>query len=246
MAQDPSYSRDLSALNDKRRAIRHLLSPADPADALTSYYALWHDPRRTKLSLHYDAQHRVDGFVTISQTGADLFRPLVTFRAPDGATAGELLHTALATARPYQVIVPVALASAVREQMNISQASIYRVYQLNASRFQPTINVLVQTIAGAEGNLRFEIESQGQVVALSGTNWRSPTFAEVFVYVHPKGRGRGWGRSVVSACTAALLEEGVRPLYLAEESNTASIRIAEGLGYEDTGLREFVGEGQLK
>ena len=88
--------------------------------------------------------------------------------------------------------------------------------------------------------------SQGQIVAMSGTNWRSPEFAEVFVYVHPQGRGRGWGRSVVSACTALLLEERLRPLYIVDEGNDSSIRIAEALGYIDTGLREFVGEGQLK
>jgi predicted GNAT family acetyltransferase len=82
-------------------------------------------------------------------------------------------------------------------------------------------------------------------VALSGTNWRSPAFAEVFVHVHPQGRDRGWGKSVVSACTAALLEDRVRPLYIVDQNNEASIAIAEGLGYVDTGVREFSGEGQL-
>jgi GNAT superfamily N-acetyltransferase len=222
------------------------LSPIDPADALTSYYALWHDPRRTKLTIHYDARNWVDGFMCVSQTGADLFRPLVTLRAPDEAAAGELLHAALTANRPYQVIVPVTLGSAVRQHMELSEAALHHIYQLDASCFQPVVNVLVQSITSADGNMRFEIESQGQVVALSGINWRSPTFAEVFVYVQPKGRGRGWGRSVVSACTNALLEEGLRPLYLAEEGNIGSIRIAETLGYEDTGLREVVGEGRLK
>jgi predicted GNAT family acetyltransferase len=81
---------------------------------------------------------------------------------------------------------------------------------------------------------------------MAGTNWRSPAFAEIFVYVHPRGRGRGWGRSVVSACTAALLADRIRPLYLVEPDNDASLRIATGLGYVDTGHRLFVGEGQKK
>jgi predicted GNAT family acetyltransferase len=105
---------------------------------------------------------------------------------------------------------------------------------------------LVQRVSSADGAPRFQIESQGKLAAMSGTNWRSPSFAEVFVYVHPQGRGRGWGKSVVSACTAALLEERLRPLYVAEEGNEASIRIAEGLGYVDTGHRAFVAEGQQK
>jgi GNAT superfamily N-acetyltransferase len=236
---------DLDALNQKRRAIRPLLSPHDPADALASYYALWHDPRRTQLTLHQNAQGRVDGFITVSQTGMDLFRPLVTLRAPNDAVVTELIEAALAPNRPYHIIVPVTLASAVREHLEITKASLSCVYRLDPSRFQPIVNVLVQHVASADGSPRFQIESQGQLVAMSGTNWRSPSFAEVFVYVHPKGRGRGWGKSVVSACTSALLEERLRPLYMVEEDNRASIRIAEALGYMDTGHREFNGEGQL-
>jgi GNAT superfamily N-acetyltransferase len=237
---------DLNELNEKRRAVRPFLSPTDPADALTSYYALSHDPRRTQLALHRDAQGKVDGFIAVCQTGADLFRPLVTLHAPDEGIAGDLFQATLTPNRPYQIVVPVTLASAVRAHLEITRSSLLHIFRLQPARLQPVINVLVQRVTSADGTPRFQIESLGQVVAMSGTNWRSPTFAEVFVYVHPKGRGRGWGKSVVSACTAALLEERLRPLYKVEEGNEASIRIAEGIGYVDTGLREFAGEGQLK
>lgn len=236
---------DLNELNEKRRLIRPLLSPGDPADALASYYALWHDPRRTRLTLHSDAQGKVDSFLVVAQTGADLFRPLVTLRAPGPEAVGTLLGEALAPNRPYQVIAPVRLASAVRDHLHVIKSALTRLYVLDPSRFQPIINVLVQPIAGAEGTMRFQIESQGQVMAMAGVNWRSPAFAEIFVYVHPSGRGRGWGRSVVSACTAALLEQRVRPVYTVDDENEASQRIAEALGYTDTGLRDLVAEGQL-
>ncbi len=236
----------LTELNDKRRAIRPLLSPTDPADALTSYYALWHDPHRTRLTLHYDDRHRVDGFLTVSQTGIDLFRPLVTLRAPDETASAELLRAALTPGRPCYFIVPVTLAAVVRSLLEISRSSLNRIYLLDPGRFLPAINVLVQSTSAADGAPRFQIESQGEIMAMSGTNWRSPGFAEVFVYTHPHGRGRGWGRSVVSACTAALLEERLRPLYVVDEGNEASIHTAEAAGYVDSGLREFAGEGQLK
>lgn len=236
---------DLNELNEKRRLIRPLLAPGDPADALASYYALWHDPRRTRLTLHRDAQGKVDGFLVVAQTGADLFRPLVTLRAPGPEAVGALLEEALAPNRPYQVIAPVQLASAVRDHLYVTRSTLTRLYVLDPSRFQPIINVLVQRIAEAEGTIRFQIESQGQVMAMSGINWRSPAFAEIFVYVHPSGRGRGWGRSVVSACTAALLDQRVRPIYTVDEENEASQRIAEALGYTDTGHRDLVAEGQL-
>ena len=237
---------DADTVQAQRELVRPLLAPSNPVDAMTAYYALLHDPRRTHLTLHRTAAGGVDGFVAVCQTGVDLFRPLAVLRAPNERAVGELLHRAFASGRPFQVVVPVTLASAVREHVEIARSSLTHVYRLDPTRFQPVINVLVQRVAGADGTPRFEIESQGQLAAMSGTNWRSPTFAEVFVYVHPSGRGRGWGKSVVSACTASLLEERLRPLYMVEEGNEASRHIAEGLGYVDTGLREFVGEGQLK
>ncbi len=235
---------ELNDLNEKRRLIRPLLSPGAD-DALASYFALWHDPRRTRLTLHRDARGMVDGFLVMAQTGADLFRPLVTLRAPGEDAVAELLGEALAPHRPYQVIVPVRLASAVRDRLRVEKSLLTQIYLLEPARFQPIINVLVQRVAGAEGVPRFQIESQGQVMAMAGVNWRSPAFAEIFVYVHPSGRGRGWGRSVVSACTNALLEERVRPLYIVDEENEASQRVADALGYVDTGHRDLVAEAQL-
>ena len=233
-------------LSDKRRALRPLLSPHDPADALASYYALWHDPKRTKLAISRDTQGRANGFVVACQTGADLFRPLVTLRASDAESVGRLLREALAPNRTYQFIVPVTLASTVREHLDVQQSRLLSTYRLDPALFQPIINVLVQRVATADGTPRFQIESQGQTAAVSGTNWRSPHFAEVYVYVHPTGRRRGWGKSVVSACTASLLEARLCPLYLAEKENEISVRIAEALGYVDTGCLEFVAEARLK
>ena len=237
---------DLNKLNEQRRAIRPLLSPDDPADALTSYYALWHDPRRTALTLHQSAKGKVDGFIAVCQTGVDLFRALVTLRAADEGVAADLYRAALAPNRPYQIITPVTLASATRANLELARSALLTLYRLDPSRLQPIVNVLVQSVTGADGAPRFQIESQGKVVAMSGTNWRSPSFAEVFVYVHPSGRGRGWGKSVVSACTVALMEEGLKPLYLVEEDNRDSVRIAEGLGYVDSGIRLFAADGRLK
>ena len=235
----------LNQLKEKRRAIRHLLSATDPGDALASYYALWHDPRRTRLTLHHGPDQRADGFLVVAQTGADLFRPLVTLRAPTPQVAADLLRAALGPNRPYQVIVPVARAPLVRQALQVDRARLAHLYRLDPARFQPIVNVLVQRLDSPDGVPRFQIESRGQLMAMAGTNWRSPTFAEVYVYVHPGGRGRGWGKSVVSACTAALLKERLRPLYLTEEENEASLQIAQGLGYVDTGQRTFIAQAHL-
>ena len=242
----PMESSRLNDLREKRRVVRPLLSPHDPADALASYYALYHDPKRTDLTVSLDAQGNADGFVAVCQTGADLFRPLVTLRAQDTDAVSPLLNKALTPRRPYHITVPVTLASAVRECMELRESTLLILYQLEPARFQRIINVLVQQVKGADGTPRFQIESQGKVAAISGTNWRSPTFAEVFVVVDPGSRHRGWGKSVASACTSALLEDRLRPLYFVAEGNRQSVRIAEELGYVDTGLREVTAEGRLK
>ena len=71
----------LDELSETRRALRPLLSAHDPADALVSYYALWHDPNRTQLALSRDAQGRVDGFVAACRTGADYSYPGLSSKA---------------------------------------------------------------------------------------------------------------------------------------------------------------------
>ena len=180
-------------------------------------------------------------FQDIIRGGSEAIKEIVTRGAKEIGSVREFVDGKVMPAMNNLNAMP-----AVREHMEITRYSLNRIYRLDPSHFEPIINVLVQRVASAEGSPRFQIESQGQTAAMAGTNWRSPAFAEVFVYVHPSGRGRGWGKSVVSACTAALLEERLRPLYMVDEGNQASIQIAEGLGYVDSGLLESVSEGQLK
>lgn len=231
-----------ASLEEKRAAIRPLLSLGDPADALAVYYALYHDPKRTQLTLHYDMSGRADGFVAACWTGQDLFRPLVTLRARSRAVLAELLPQALMPGRPYFCVVPAELASALNATVTVSGSNLNLVYVLDPSHFQPVINVLVQRAHGADGSPRAVIRSGERIIAEAGLNWRSPYFAEVYVHTEPAVRGRGYGRSVVAALTALLLEAGVRPLYVVAEGHTESIQLAESLGYVDSGAREYQGE----
>ncbi len=232
-------------LANLRREIRPLLSVNAPRDALAVYYALHHDPRRTQLTLHRRADGRPDGFLVVAQTGIDLFRPVVTLRASTEEGIDQLLQAGLMPARPYSLITPIELAGAVRAFLRVEQPGIQRTLALDPSRFQPIINVLVTRTPDASGLLRFQIESQGRSMAVAGTNWRSPYFAEVYVYAEPAAQGRGWAKSVVSACTQHLLEQRIRPLYVVREDDSPSARLAESLGYVDTGEREFTCQATL-
>jgi GNAT superfamily N-acetyltransferase len=240
----------LKDLHTRRMAIRPLLAPSDPGDALTAYYALYHNPRRTQLMLHHAPSGDADGFVAVCQTGQDLFRPVVVIRAPDEDAAGDLFRRALLPGRPYYVIALLDLGGALERFLDMPSPAINRVYRVDPACFSLTrrseINVLVQEIRGPEGQLRWEIRSGGQVAVAAGTNWRSPFCAELYVYVEPAFQGRGWGRAVVRAATVSLLGEGLLPLYMVEETNLPSILLAEAVGYTDTGRREIAGQASLR
>ena len=248
----------MTDLDVQRTAIRPLLAPSDPGDALTAYYALYHDGRRTQLTLHRtpggdahpEGSRGVDGFVAVCQTGRDLFRPLVVIRALNDDVVGDLLRQALVPDRPYYLVAPLDLVEALERVVDMPKPAVNRIYGVDPMRFQlahaAQINVLVQEARGPDGQPRWQIRSGGRVAAAAGTNWRSPFCAEVYVHTAPEFRRRGWGRAVVQAATAALLREGLLPLYIVEEANLPSILLAEAVGYADTGRREAVGEVYLR
>jgi len=230
-----------------RQAIAPLLRDHSPEDALAAYYALHHSEIRTKLTVHRDERGHALGFMAVCQTGFDLFQPLVILRAPTTEMAAWLLRNGLSPARSYHVLVPPALAPAVEAEMNTQAAATHLLFEARRANFQPVINVLVTSLRGPDGGTRFAIRAaDGSVAAESGTNWRSDEFAEVFVYVEFVARGRGLGKSVVSACTAHLLESNLRPLYFVDQDNAESVAIAEALGYTDTGVRERAYVGSLR
>ncbi len=219
------------------------LSLTKPGHALAVYYALYHDPGRTQLRLHFDTSGQVKGLISVCQTGFNLFQPTVVMRAVDAGGAVRLLREALHPGRPYYVITTPALGAAVQVVARLEQSQVNHVYRLDLHRYRPEINVMVQTTRAADASPKFIIRSQGQTAAEAGINWRSPHFAEIFVHTQPQAKGRGWGKAVVAACAAALTQSGVQPLYMVAEGNRASIRLAQSVGFVDTGAREFVGQG---
>jgi GNAT superfamily N-acetyltransferase len=230
----------------QRNTVRRLLDERSTVDALAAYYAFHHDPERTDLFAHTDAvSQRPDGFLVRARTGQDLFRPLVTFRAPTAEVAGELFRAGLNAGRPYYFTIPFELAGYVHSHLAVVEPVVYHVYRLDRSRFEPIINVFVTSSRGADGWPRYEIRQVDRLLASAGVNWRSPRFAELYVHVDPAARGRGYGKSVVARAAADLLEANVTPLYVAAEDNTASLRTAEAVGFSDTGLREYVCEAAL-
>jgi FR47-like protein len=236
----PSTPSTLAYLRDNARA---LLNEFDAADALACYYTLHHDPRRTELFMHRDAEGHVDGYAVRCQTGFDLFRPLITLRLRGGETAlPDLLEEALVPGRPYLMVVPEGYVERMTAYVALTDLNVNMVLRLDPARYQPEMNVLVTRRTDNEGNPRTEIKRGKQVVASAGVNWRSPIFAEVYVNVAESQRQQGYGRSVVSALMAELLHIKVTPLYAVAETNSASRALAEAVGFVETGAREIMGQ----
>lgn len=239
-------------LIQKRQAIQHLLDPRSPADALASYYALYHSEERSNVLLHRDRSNRVDGFLTLCQTGMDLFRPLLALRAENDEVAAELLASALPPESAVIIAVPLTMRPVIEAFFLVSGETEASVYQLDRQQFRPVINVLVTRAPSPGGDPRFVIRGQsfdrgarpmGPALAAAGVNWRSPEYGDIYVQTDPKVRGRGLGKSVVSTLCTWLLEQNATPLYTFPDENEASGRLATSLGFRDSGARLFLSDG---
>jgi hypothetical protein len=198
------------------------------------------------------------GYIALSRTGMDLFRPLLTLRLPpDMAQATALIYEAL---RPKTVTsagsAPAVILSTPPRYMPLLRACFaiqreeqLQIMTLEPARFEPVINVLVTQEAGVNGRPRFVIRNhsaENEVVAAASVNWLSPHFAEVAVNTQAGQRRRGYGRSVLAALVNYLLGEGIRPLYVVGSNNTGSIHLARTLGFVDTGSQTWLLDAVLR
>ncbi|MGA2110761.1 MAG: GNAT family N-acetyltransferase [Anaerolineales bacterium] len=222
-----------------RDRLRTLLDEQSPRDALACYYALYHPAARTGLYIISDPPGRPEALLVKARTGQDLFRPLISLRAPGPVPASSLLQAALAAGESAYFSMPASLTSLLPATLEIQQRSTLQIFQLEARSFQPVVNIFVTRSKSPDGLTRYEVRQAGRLLAAAGLNWRSRRFAEVFVHTEPETRERGYGRSVVSGLCAELLSEGLTPLYHVEPDNEASVRLAQGVGFRDSGEREF-------
>ena len=228
----------MPSLREQRASITAMFDLHSAADSPTAYYALYHDPVRSVLAVRPG-----EGFVGRFQTGIDLFRPLVSMRCWRPEPAANLLAEALTPGRPYLFFANLSQLALIGGSLTLTHERVLSIYALDPARFKPQINVLIMYKTAPDGTPRCEIVSgKGSVQAVAGVNWQSPGFAELFVQTEPEVRQRGWGRSVAAACTEKILQSGRIPIYLVEPDNEASIRLATGLGYVDTGARQILAD----
>lgn len=229
-------------LDEKRLKIRPLLSLSAPADALYAYYAFYHNPQRTELAVHEDDEGHADGFIAVCQTAQRLFQPTVALRTPRTTVAVELLREALTPGRPYYLITTLDLREAAADVVEMEDPGISRVYEVDLARFEYRVNVLVVAEDGIEERPRFVIRAQEETVAEAGVTWLSPHFAGVTVQATPPAQERGFGESVLGACTRWVIRSGRHPLMMVDMQDDFITSLVEAVGYTDTGARELAGD----
>lgn len=224
------------------RALIAPLLTTKPVDAVAWYFALEHEARRTKLFLKKDAQGRTLAFVAVCQTGLDLFRPLVVMRGDDSDALRAVLKEALQARRQYLFNALPSSKPDLDSVADLHGEAVHAIYTLDNSDFKPVVNIMVQTSKTPDGQLRATMKTRdGDNAAEAGTSWISSRYAEMYVKVMEAVRNRGLGKSVVSAISTQVLQAGRTPLYIVDPSNTASIRLAERLGYRNTNTFEISG-----
>jgi len=124
------------SLAAKRTLAAPLLTNA-PADAVASYFALEHDPKRTRLTVRTNAAGRALAFVAVCQTGLDLFRPLVVLRGDDASVVQEALREALQPRRQYLFNALPSARPDMEAAVDFHGEAIHIIYVLSAADFQP-------------------------------------------------------------------------------------------------------------
>ncbi|MCB9419119.1 MAG: GNAT family N-acetyltransferase [Ardenticatenaceae bacterium] len=240
---------DLAA---NRRAIRHLLDEYNPADAAASYYAFYHPDGQTQLLPYPNGAERAQGYMALSRTGMDLFRPLLTLRLPiqNMAASTEVIYQELVPGTAVILLAPTAYLPLLQALFEIHSEEHLDVLVLDRSRFEPIINVLVSSSTGPNRLPRFVIRNinspEQEVVAASGINWQTPHFAEISVNTAVSQQRHGYGKSVAAAMVQYLLSNGRTPLYMAAQQNMASQQLARSIGFTGSGVSKVILQAVLR
>jgi hypothetical protein len=230
---------------ESRDNLRMLLDVRSAADALASYYALFHDCSRVQLYGYYPNAENLSGFLTIAQTGIDLFRPLVIPFAGTRQGLQELVKAAVLPGRRYLVYLPVEQQEYLIGVADLSGIQVSNLLRLDARGFEPVINVLLERRQSPGGNPRFEIRSKDGFAA-AGINWRTEFAAEIYAEGDAIGYRRGFTKSVLGALIHQMLQEKLTIFLRVPDDDYRSFEDAFDLGFKPTGVRQVFADLQIQ
>jgi hypothetical protein len=231
---------------EHRHILRRLVDPHSVADAMPAYYALEHPCERTQLYGYYPSADNLSGFLTVAQTGFDLFRPIVVPFVANAEALRGMLTQGLKANRAYLVYLPIDQQDFIRGDFPFSPLQVSNLLRLDQRAFAPMINVMIIKTEAASGLPRFEIHSSVQGFAAAGINWMSSTAAEMYVEADDAGRRRGFTKSVLAALIEHLLAQNRTVLFRVADDDYNAFEDAFDLGFKPTGVRTLLAEVQTK
>jgi len=213
---------------------------------MAAYYALVHPAERVTLFAYQPTQSGLRGFLAVARIGLDLFRPLAIPFVGQAAGLTELLRAALRPGRPVVLQLPVEQRPWAQEVVEITDVRPVELFRFDMKRHKPVVNVLVVESQSPSGWPRYEIHTADGSVAAAGLNWKGPRFAEIYLDLDPKARGRGLGASVLAAITQRLIGERISPLYRVGDDDLSLRAEVEGLGFHPTGIHTITCQAVLR
>lgn len=230
----------------ERYRLAPLVDSRLPRDAMVAYYGLQHPADRVVVYGYYQVSHAPSGFLTLAQTGFDLFRPIAVPFVGSPAALKALLSVSLQRGRPVVLHLPAEQRAWAEEMVDLSETRTMELYRLDTKAFRPEINVLVVPVPSPTGLPRFEVRSGEVVRASAGVNWKGDLFAEVYVESQPEAANQGHRRSALAAIAGQLLSEGRLPLHQVGEADLAAQAEAHWVGFRRTGERSLVAQALLR
>ncbi|PIE53638.1 hypothetical protein CSA37_00285 [Candidatus Fermentibacteria bacterium] len=79
----------------------------------------------------------------------------------------------------------------------------------------------------------FAVIEDDKIVSSSFVSDIDNQAGNIVVSTKPEYRKRGYGKAVVLRAAEWCIQNGIRPIYLVDEDNTPSVRLAEGLGFTE-------------
>jgi len=213
------------------------LDPQDIRFALFRYHLLY-DSRHKQAKVHYRTRGEEWGLLLVTHNQTDPSAPLVIAHG-SRPLVRELMARALRPGKRYLFIVPSALKAVLKAQTHSAEyGATCLLYSCSTTTALPEQAAVVR-FQGKNGCCGYRVLMGDLIVSEARINWQTDCFAEMGVYTKRDFRGRGFAKAALHHLTSEILALGLRPLYVVNRNNLASIAVCAAVGYRLSDVLEY-------
>lgn len=213
------------------------LDPLDIRFALFRYHLLY-DSRHKQAKVHYQTRGEEWALLLVTHNQTDPSAPLVIAHG-SRPLVRRLMAQALRPGKRYLFIMSPALKALLNAQTHsVEYGATCLLYSCSATTALPAEAAVVR-FPGRNGCCGYRVPIGGLIASEARINWQTDRFAEVGVYTKRDFRGRGFAKAALHHLTREILALGLRPLYVVNRSNLASIAVCAAVGYRLSDALEY-------